>query len=155
MILKKHPHRIPVLDYNKITDYIYIGTNHCCVKHFNEKLLKKGIKADISLEFTKVDAPFGISYYSWLPTKNHTSPSFKQLHLGTEIIGNLIENNVKIYIHCKNGHGRAPTLVSAYLISQGKNYKEAIAFVKNKRPSMHLDKNQVNALKKFEKRIKK
>ena len=67
-----------IFEYNKITEYIYIGTNQCCQIHFNQKLLKKGIKADISLEKEKIDAPFGVDYYLWLPVKDHTAPSLKQ-----------------------------------------------------------------------------
>ncbi|HEX9664328.1 MAG TPA: hypothetical protein VGA49_00750 [Patescibacteria group bacterium] len=35
------------LEYNQIDSYIYIGTNACCGTHFEEKLLTKGIRADI------------------------------------------------------------------------------------------------------------
>lgn len=38
------------IDYNYITDGIYIGTNQCCETHFAEKLLKEGVSADISFE---------------------------------------------------------------------------------------------------------
>jgi len=54
-----HP-QIPTLEYNYITNGIYIGTNQCCQTHFDEKLKKEGIEADISLEEEKIDAPFGI-----------------------------------------------------------------------------------------------
>ncbi|MBI2670779.1 hypothetical protein HYX18_02285 [Candidatus Woesearchaeota archaeon] len=73
----KHPKHIP-FEYNRITDYIYLGTNQCYVKHsFAENLIKKGIEADISLEYESIDAPFGAKYFLWLPVKDHTAPTQK------------------------------------------------------------------------------
>ena len=85
-------------EYNKITEYIYLGTNQCCQVHFKKALLKKGIKADISLEKERIDAPFGVDYYLWLPVTDHTAPSQKQLITGVNFIENLIKNKIKIYI---------------------------------------------------------
>ena len=51
-----HPKKVP-FEYNQITKYIYLGTNQCCQTHFSKKLLKKGVKADISLEKERLDHP--------------------------------------------------------------------------------------------------
>ncbi|MBW2978171.1 dual specificity protein phosphatase family protein, partial [Candidatus Woesearchaeota archaeon] len=135
----------------KITDYIYIGTNQCCQMHFKKELLKKGIKADISLEGERLDAPFGVEYYLWLPTKDHFPPTQKQLKAGVDFLKFLVKNKIKTYVHCQRGHGRAPTLVASYLISQGKSVQEAIKLLKKKRPVIHPNKKQIAALKKYEK----
>lgn len=153
MKTKVHP-KTPVFEYSKITKYLYIGSNQCCQAHFNQKLIKKGIVADISLEENKIDHPFGVKFYSWLPTKNHASPTQKQLILGARTIKDLVDNKMPVYVHCKNGHGRAPTLVAAYLLLSGMNLAKARELLKKKRPSIHLDKSQINALKLFEKRLK-
>jgi protein-tyrosine phosphatase len=136
-------------EYNKITDYIYIGTNQCCQVHFKKELLNKGIKADISLEKERLDSPFGVDYFLWLPTKDRFPPSQKQLKTGTDFIKSLVKNKIKVYVHCMHGHGRAPTLVAAYFISQGKTVEQAIKMIKNKRPEIHPNEKQINALKKF------
>ncbi len=148
----KHPAKIP-FEYNKITEYIYIGSNACCQTHFSEKLLKKGISADISLEENRIEQPWGVKYFLWLPTLNHRPPSFKQLATGVSFLKGLVENKIKTYVHCQRGHGRAPTLVAAYLISTGMTATKAINYIKKKRPVIHLDKRQIAALKTFEKRI--
>ena len=62
-----HP-QIKELEYNNITNGIYIGTNQCCQTHFDEELKKEGITADISLEEDRLDAPFGVDFYVWIPT---------------------------------------------------------------------------------------
>jgi len=136
------------IDYSQITDQIYIGTNMCCRVDFDKELLSKGIEADISLEENKADTPFGVEFYLWLPTKDQTPPSKEQTKVGIETIKNLIELNKKIYLHCKNGHGRAPTLVAAYLIKEkGMTLEKAVEFIKNKRSVVHLSDLQIQFLK--------
>lgn len=141
--------QIKEIDYNYITDGIYIGTNQCCQTHFEEKLIKEGITADISLEEERVDAPFGVAFYTWIPVKDRTAPTPDQLEFGVSVIEKLVAMEKKIYIHCKNGHGRAPTLVAAYLIRKGKGLEEAEAFIKSKRATIHLQDAQRAALRKF------
>lgn len=144
----KHKGGIP-FEYNQITKYIYVGTNACCKIHFSQELLNKSIKADISLDDESIDQPWGVKYFLWLPTKNDTPPTKEQLNIGASILKSLIKNKIKTYIHCKRGHGRAPTLVAAYLISQGKSVEQAIKILKSKRPSIHLEKSQIQALNRF------
>lgn len=143
-----HP-QIKTLDYNYITDGIYIGTNQCCQTHFAESLKKEGLEADISLEEERVDAPFGVQLYLWIPVKNQTPPTPDQLEFGVLALEKLVAMGKKVYVHCQNGHGRAPTLVAAYLISKGKSPEEAEAFIKAQRPSIHLEEVQRIAIQNF------
>lgn len=143
------------LDYNQINKYIFIGTNQCCQVHFDNGLRRKGIKADISLEKVRIDAPFGVDYYLWLPTSDHHAPSNKQLFIGARTLMHLASKKIKVYIHCKNGHGRAPSLVAAYLILTGMKLENAIKFLKKKRRVVHLNDRQIKALKQFERNLKR
>lgn len=142
-------------DYSQINRYIYIGTNFCCQKHFDKNLLKKGITADISLEEIRMDTPFGVRCYLWLPVKDHYPPTMYQLLIGVSCIDNAVKTKNKVYVHCKNGHGRAPTLVAAYLITQGMSVKKAITFLKSKREGVNIRPAQFKALRQFEKLFKK
>jgi protein-tyrosine phosphatase len=148
----KHP-QIKQLEYDYITDGIYIGTNQCCQTHFDEELRKKGIEADISLEENRIDAPFGVKFYVWIPVKDRTAPTKEQLDFGVSTLEKLVTMGKKVYVHCKNGHGRAPTLVAAYLIKKGKTVEEAINLIKDKRPSIHLEEVQKNALFEYSKSL--
>lgn len=153
---EKHDHEpIKVLEYNHIENGIYVGTNVCCVTHFVKELKDKNIEADISLEAKKLDKPFGVNFYVWLPVEKNQAPSQDQLDFGTEAIDKLIKLKKKIYIHCENGHSRTTTLLAAYFIKLGKNMDEAINLIKNKRPGVHLHDSQILALKIFEKKISK
>lgn len=142
------------LDYSRITPKIYIGTNQCCRTHFAKELLKKGVRADISLEAGRLDAPFGVEYYLWLPTRDHTSPSQKQLAVGVAFLSLMASLGEKVYVHCKNGHGRAPTLVAAYLTSKGMTPGEALRFIKKRRRVIHLRGNQKKNLKIFYEKLR-
>lgn len=143
------------LEYSLIIDGIYIGTNQCCQTHFDEKLKQEGIDADISLEEDRVDAPFGVNFYVWIPVQNQTAPTYDQLTFGVSTLEKLVAMKKKIYVHCQNGHGRAPTLVAAYLIKSGKTVEEATNLIKNKRSSIHLEEIQIQALHNFAKDIAK
>lgn len=144
----------PNFNYNHIINGIYIGNNACCPTHFNETLQEKeGIVADISLEEDSVDQPFGVEAYLWLPTADHTAPTQEQLALGVKMIETLVAQKKKVYVHCKNGHGRAPTLVAAYLIHSGYTEADAEALIKRQRPEMHLEAAQRQALKTFAERM--
>lgn len=140
----------PPFEYSIITDQIFLGTNGCCVVHFEERLLEMGVHADISLEQERLDAAEGAKYFLWLPTKDHTAPSMAALRTGTHTMKELVEAGEKIYVHCRNGHGRGPTLIIAYFILMGQDVETSHAFVKEKRPVIHLDDVQMDRLKEFE-----
>lgn len=136
-------------DYDQMTDEVFIGTNMCCQFGFNRELLSKDVKADISLEKERIDSPIGVDYFLWLPTEDYQAPSPDQLSLGVATLKFLIDKKIKVYVHCKNGHGRAPTLFAAYLISQGASVDGAIKTIQEKRPGIHLTKVQIAALQAF------
>jgi len=142
-------------EYSRINQYIYIGTNFCCQTHFDKILLNKGVATDISLEETRVDTPFGVKCYLWLPVKDRHAPTMYQFSMGVACINRVVKNKEKVYVHCKNGHGRAPTLVAAYLITQGMSVEKAVEFLKSKRPGVDIRPAQRNALIRFRKLRKK
>lgn len=137
-------------DYNKITDEIWLGSNFCCQVHFDEGLKNLGIEVDISLEKERIDAPYGLDFFIWLPIEDTFPPKPEQLNYGVNSIEKFIEMDKKIFIHCMNGHGRSTTLIAAYLIkSKGLSVQEAIDFIKEKRPEIHLNEKQVAALEDY------
>ena len=126
-------------DYDQINDDVFIGTNMCCEFGFKKELLDKNVKADISLEEERIDSPVGVDYFLWLPTKDHYAPESDKLVLGVQTLDFLIHRKIKVYIHCKKGHGRAPTLFAAYLIKKGLGVDEAIKYMQAQRPAIHLN----------------
>jgi hypothetical protein len=136
-------------EYSQITPQIFIGTNSCCETHFVAKLLRRGVRADISLEAERLDAPFGVTSFLWLPTKDHRAPAMAALRVGAHAIRELVDEGEKIFVHCRKGHGRAPTLVAAYFILMGDAPKAALERIRKARPSMHLRPAQLRRLAEF------
>lgn len=134
-------------DYDQITDEVYIGTNMCCQYGFDRELLESGVKADISLEDSRIDEPMGVDYFLWLPTPDTMPLTDYAFGLGIRALDFLIYHKIKVFIHCKNGHGRGPTLFIAYLMSKGMAFEQAFDTIRSKRPSIHLTDVQINALK--------
>lgn len=148
-----HPKHV-LLEYDQITEHIYLGTNQCCQPHFEESLLKAGIRADISLEYERLDTPFGVDFFLWLPVVDKQPPSQQQLLVGAKTIKDLVDNNIKLYVHCKRGHQRSPTLVAAYFILEGLGPRSAIKRVRDKR-AIHLTRGQMKALTEFRRVVSK
>lgn len=136
-------------EFSKVTPSLYLGTNLCCATH-GKKLFSLGFQADISLEEERLDDFRKLKLHMWLPVKDHFAPSLMQLFSGTAALTELQERNIKTYVHCKNGHGRGPSLLIAYFIRSGMTYEEAFEFVKAKRPEIHLRSGQIKMLKQFE-----
>jgi protein-tyrosine phosphatase len=137
------------MEVSEMTPEIYLGTNQCCQAHYDLLLISKGVTHDISLEGEHVDQPYGADSYLWLPTEDRMAPSPQTLMLGVDYIDDVIARGGKVYIHCKNGHGRAPTLLAAWYVSHGSSVNEALAAVKAKRPEVHLEDAQVEALRAY------
>lgn len=136
--------------YSRVTPFVYIGTNLCCYDHAGF-LRRLGVSVDIDLEYAHAAAEkprMEITLY--LPTRDHRAPALDKLIVGTALIDTSVKFKKKVYIHCKNGHGRAPTLAAAYFIAQGMTPEQAVAFLKRKRPVVHLNQEQMSALRKFQ-----
>lgn len=149
-----------VFDYSKITDKIYIGSDLCkgrvCPAH-SEEFKTLGVCVELNLSAEKKEIPpDDIDSYSWVPVVDGYAPSQDQLDIGTSIINQAVENGETVYVHCKNGHGRSPTMVAAYLIRY-KNMKidKAIDFIGKRRPEIHIENTQKKALNEFVRRWSK
>ena len=146
-----------LFDYSKITDDIYIGSDLCkgnvCPIH-SEQFRKLGVKAELNLTAEhKETPPDEIDLYTWMPVVDHTPPTPDQFDIGTSMIDQVVTKGKTIYIHCKAGHGRSPTMVAAYLVRfKGMGVEEAISFISSQRPGVHLDDAQREALEEYSKK---
>ena len=146
-------HTQAVMSYNKIEDLIYAGNNMCCQTHFEMELLSKGITADISLEAERLDNPQGVKYFFWFPWVENTAPPVELIGLALDVLDDLLKKNIKTYVHCKNGHGRTTTFLASYLIRKNRiSADSALAILKERRPSGHINEIQREFLLKLEKR---
>jgi len=141
-------------DYSRVSEYIYVGSDFCtgreCKLH-SQEFEKMGVCVEINLAAEKKETPpDNIDIYSWIPVTDGYSPTQDQFLMGTSLINEAVLNKNTVYVHCKNGHGRGPTMVAAYLIRyKGLSLDGAIAEVKSKRPEIHIEKSQMSGLMEF------
>ncbi len=141
---------IPVMRYSQITPEIYVGSQHSQVG--KRKLKQFGINGSVNLRIEFDDAVHGLNLeeYCYLPTVDETPPTLEQLGKGVIFIEQIVRNGGKVYIHCRGGMGRAPTMAAAYFISRGYTLDEAIGLIKKARPFINIRSVQLEQLKRFE-----
>lgn len=143
-----------IFDYTKITEDIYIGSDLCkggvCPIH-GEEFKELGVKVEINLSAERNEKPPDfIDSYTWIPVVDGYSPTQSDLDVGTYLMKRAIDEGKTVYVHCKNGHGRSPTMVAAYLIRyEGYTPEEAEKMIEEKRPEVHIEENQKKELRKF------
>ena len=144
-----------IFDYSQITNQIFVGSDFCkggvCLIH-EEEFKKLGVNVEINLseEDNELPPKTGISSYTWLPVPDGGAPTQEQLSIGVGIIESVVNSGLKIYIHCRNGHARSPSLIAAYLVKyESMNLEEAYNLIKEKRPEVHIEESQTIALKEF------
>lgn len=146
MSLDSQPHK--KMEFSQIETQIFIGTNACCMEHFKQELLDRGVTCDISLEGESLDRPFGVDCFLWMPTVDHAAPSIHNILTGSAALAEMMREGRKVYIHCKNGHGRAPTFYAAFLIlKRGLSFDQAWNIIKTSRPEAHLEPEQESLLR--------
>lgn len=137
--------------HSEITPQLHVGGQHR--RKGYKRLLKRGITAIVNMREEKYsDEKKGIGgeRHLHLPTIDHTPPSIEDLMRGVDFIRREIEQyHGKVYIHCRAGCGRAPSMAAAYLISTGMSRKEALKFIKKARPFISLNKIQKRVLDDF------
>lgn len=149
-----HERGAPAFEYSRITSQMWIGTNQCCTSHFSHALRRLGIRADISLEAEQLDAAYGVKFFLWLPVRDHRAPTQAQLAVGVRTLAALVAAGERVYVHCKNGHGRAPTLVAAYcILTRGMTVSTAMRYVCARRRDAHFDPSQRRALELYASRL--
>ena len=140
---------IPIFKYSKITDNIYLGAR---LSKFGVYLLKfRGISSVLNLqnERSNVNYAHKIHNYAYIPIIEFDAPTMLNFKNGIQFINHEVDKGNKIYVHCAEGIGRAPTMVSAYFISQGLTIDEAVNKVSKIRPFINILDNQFKSLKYF------
>ena len=141
-------------DHSQITPNIYVGSDLCkggvCKIHV-EEFKKLGVSVEINLKLENNELPpNNLKSYIWLPVVDETPPSLFQFNLGTSIINEVVKAGEVVYIHCKEGQGRAPSLAAAYFIRfQKMSVSQALEIVKKGRPEINLNDLQLEALKNY------
>ncbi len=98
---------------------------------------EQGIDAIVNLcgEFTdlhKIEEEAGFEVY-YLPTPDEQVPALQDMEKALEWLDEAIYLGRKVLVHCRHGHGRTGTFISAYLLRRGLSLKKAEKLLKNTR----------------------
>jgi hypothetical protein len=137
------------LRFSRLTPNLYIGAQYG--KRGRKRLEAEGINVSVNLREEFDDAAHDLHFmdYLYLPVIDNTAPTLEDLEKGVEFIQQHIAEGNKVYIHCKSGVGRAPTMVAAYLIAEGASVEDAIARITTVRPFIRVLPDQLSRLREF------
>jgi len=141
------------LQFSHVTPNILLGPQFG--RYGKQKLENMGVTASVSMRAEYDDAAFGLDMpqYHYIPTEDNTAPTIEDLQSGVAFIKEIIEDEGIVYVHCGSGVGRAPTMVAAYLISEGNSVDNAIAQITEARPFIRILPPQVERLKEFQEMV--
>ncbi|WP_428329219.1 dual specificity protein phosphatase family protein [Mucilaginibacter sp.] len=141
---------MPRLSRSQITAHLFLGSQ------YNLQGLKKlkalGVTAIVNMRTHNdySDAIHAGIKYLHLPTVDNTPPPMDVLIKGANLIDEEIKNGGSVYVHCRQGLGRGPTMAMAYLIKTGLTFSGAYAMIKRVRKFINPTKGQVERLKELE-----
>jgi protein-tyrosine phosphatase len=145
---------LPMLRRSQITASLFLGSQYNLIGL--QKLKALGITAIVNMRTHNVYGEalhLGIIYFH-LPTIDNTPPTLFDLIKGADFVEHEIKNGGRVYIHCRQGIGRGPTMTMAYLIKAGATYDDAYQIIKKVRPFINPTQGQTARLKELEKYFK-
>lgn len=141
---------LPTLRRSQVTAHLYVGGQYDL--RGLRQLRELGITAIINMRMHSVyqEARYVGIKYLHLPTPDNTAPRMEDLIKGAQFARSEISAGGKVYIHCRQGVGRGPTMAIAYLLSMGATYEHAYSMVKAVRTFIRPTRVQVVRLKELE-----
>lgn len=141
---------MPRLSRCQVTAHLFIGSQYNLLGL--KKLKALGVTAIVNMRMhnTYNEAVHEGIKYLHLPTIDNTPPPLDILIQGANFIDEEIRNKGVVYVHCRQGLGRGPTMAMAYLIKLSMTYKEAYDMVRKVRIFINPRPGQVRRLKELE-----
>jgi len=141
---------VPRLSRSQITAHLFLGSQYNLIGL--EKLKALGVTAIVNMRTTNSynDAVHEGIKYLHLPTPDNTAPPLETLITGATFIEDEIKKGGVVYVHCRQGLGRGPTIAMAYLIKLGLTYEDAYARIRAVRKFINPQTSQVKRLKELE-----
>lgn len=139
----------PTLRFSRLNGSVFVGGQYN--RRGWGRLAKRGMTAAVNMrgEYDEQKEGFAPSSYCHLPTVDNHAPTLEHLRKGVEFIHQELAAGGKVYIHCWEGVGRAPTMLAAYLVSTGLKPSEAWAQIKAIRPFIRPSTVQIQQVDLF------
>lgn len=132
---------VPSERFSLIGPRLYLGGQYGSAAL--DEFKRRGITGIVSMR-TYVPKPLtdhGIDILH-LPTTDLAAPKLEDLEKGIAFIDRHVKKGGRVYVHCRQGEGRGPTMAAAYLISLGMRPQDAIAHLQAFRPFANPTKPQ-------------
>lgn len=141
---------MPTLKRSQITANLFLGSQYNLVGLRKMKAL--GITAIINMRMHSIysEAQYEGFHYLHLPTVDNTPPPMETLIKGADFADAEVKKGGKVYIHCRQGLGRGPTMTIAYLLKTGLTFQDAFNLVKKVRTFINPRPGQIERLKELE-----
>lgn len=134
----------PTKKRSQITPQLYLGGSYR--KNTYARFREWGITGIVNMRSqADIKAPAGFEILQ-LKTRDHHPPSLESLAKGVEFMQRHIKKGGSVYVHCWQGEGRAPTMMAAYLISEGMTADQALNLIQKNRPQARPNKFQYRRL---------
>ncbi|MBK0377850.1 dual specificity protein phosphatase family protein [Mucilaginibacter sp. SD-g] len=149
-ILHRYLYGLPNIKRSQLTAELFLGSQYSLIGL--RKLKKIGITAIVNMRIHSVynEAAYEGIKYLHIPTVDNTPPLMDDLIRGAQFIDDEIKHGGKVYVHCRQGLGRGPTMAIAYLIKTGLTFEDAFALVKKVRTFINPRPGQIQRLKELE-----
>ncbi|RFZ84582.1 protein phosphatase [Mucilaginibacter terrenus] len=149
-IMHRYIFGLPNVKRSQITANLFLGSQYNLVGL--KKLKALGVTAIVNMRIHSVytEAQYEGFKYLHLPTIDNTPPDLDMLMKGASFIENEIKAGGKVYVHCRQGLGRGPTMAIAYLIKAGATYEDAFKLVQSVRRFINPRPGQRERLKELE-----
>lgn len=146
---------MPRLKRCQITADLFLGSQYNRVGLKKMKAL--GITAIINMRMHSVytESQYEGFHYLHLPTPDNTPPPLEVLIKGADFADAEIKSKGKVYVHCRQGLGRGPTMAVAYLLKTGLTVDDAITLIKKTRTFINPRRSQLARLRELEAYYKK
>lgn len=137
------------MDFDQITDNLYVGAQFGPGEWVT--LEKLGITVNVNLRAHAQDSFDGSAprVSLWLPTPDLHGPDVETIEISARFIASMIAAGRKVYLHCRFGTGRAPTVGAGYLVTTGLSADEALNLMKRQRPVAKPTNDQIARLHQF------
>lgn len=139
----------PTRRFSQVTDDLFLGGQYD--RRGLRRLRQRGISAVVNMrgEYDEQKEGYAPEFYCYLPTVDNHAPTLANLRKGVSFIQGELDAGRKVYIHCWEGVGRAPTMLAAYLVSTGMKPGEAWAKIKATRPFIRPSVAQIQQVDLF------
>ena len=145
---------IPTIGHCRITDSIWVGALPGVI---GLVLLKvRGFGGRASLLELKASQKQNRLIEVWaMPIEEFASiPTKKLWEYTDDLLERIKDGKVPLFIHCREGVGRAPAVAAALLMRQGLNLMEALDLVQLGRPVASMNNLQLSSLESFYQELK-